>query len=92
VKSLGLTQLLFIAVGLSMDAFAMAVCKGLSMRKVTLKKAAVVGFYFGGFQAGMPLSGYFVGLGLFGLVSAFDHWIAFILLAIVGVKTIRESR
>ena len=63
-----------IAVGLSMDAFAVAVCKGLSMRKITLQKALIVGLYFGIFQSVMPLIGYFLGRQFADLITAYDHW------------------
>ena len=88
---MSLTELFILAVGLSMDAFAVAVCKGLSLTKMSWKKAAVVGLYFGGFQAGMPLMGYFLGVQFRDYITAFDHWIAFILLAIIGGNMIRES-
>ena len=83
--------LFIIAVGLSMDAFAVAVCKGLSMRRATLKNALIVGLYFGVFQAAMPLIGYFLGVSLADQITAYDHWIAFALLAIIGGKMIYES-
>ena len=81
-----------IAVGLSMDAFAVAVCKGLSMRKITLQKALIVGLYFGIFQSVMPLIGYFLGRQFAGLITAYDHWVTFALLALIGLNMIRESR
>lgn len=84
----GLTLL---AVGLSMDAFAVAVCKGLAMRKLEWKKAVVVGLWFGGFQALMPLIGYFLGIQFSEYITAVDHWIAFILLGIIGINMIREA-
>lgn len=86
-----LFELFVIAVGLSMDAFAVSICKGLSMQKMSWKKALVVGLYFGGFQAGMPLLGYFLGSRFQEKIMAFDHWIAFILLCLIGVNMIRES-
>lgn len=88
---MGLIELFFLAVGLSMDAFAVAVCKGLSMRKVTLKNAGIVGLYFGGFQAGMPLIGYFLGLQFKDYIMSIDHWIAFGLLVYLGIRMIQES-
>ena len=81
-----------IAVGLSMDAFAVAVCKGLSMRKITLQKALIVGLYFGIFQSVMPLIGYFLGRQFAGLITAYDHWVTFVLLALIGLNMIGESR
>ena len=88
---MSLTELFVLAVGLSMDAFAVAICKGLSMKRMSWKKAAVVGLYFGGFQAGMPLIGYFLGVQFREYITAFDHWIAFILLTLIGANMIRES-
>ena len=88
---MGLIELFVLAVGLSMDAFAVAVCKGLSMRKVTLKNAGIVGIYFGGFQAGMPLIGYFLGLQFKDYIMSIDHWIAFVLLVYLGIKMIQEA-
>lgn len=89
---MNLFELFLIAVGLSMDAFAVSVCKGLSMRKISLQKALVVGLYFGIFQAGMPLIGYFLGKQFSSLITSYDHWITFILLAAIGLNMIRESR
>ena len=88
---MGLIELFVLAVGLSMDAFAVAVCKGLSMRKITLKNAGIVGIYFGGFQAGMPLIGYFLGLQFKDYIMSIDHWIAFVLLVYLGIKMIQEA-
>lgn len=85
-------ELFLIAVGLSMDAFAVAVCKGLAMPKMSWKGAAIVGLYFGGFQALMPFLGYLLGAGFKDAISAYDHWVAFILLALIGGNMIRESR
>ena len=89
---MGLLELFLIAVGLSMDAFAVAICKGLSVKKVTVKHGLIVGLYFGGFQAGMPLLGYFLGSSFAKYIENFDHWIAFVLLGIIGFNMIRESR
>jgi putative Mn2+ efflux pump MntP len=83
--------LFIIAIGLSMDAFAVSICKGLAMEKATLRKATVVGLYFGIFQAGMPLIGYLVGSQFAELIEAFDHWIAFVLLGFIGGKMMYES-
>ena len=88
---MSLFELFVLAVGLSMDAFAVSVCKGLSMRKITLKNAGIVGLYFGGFQAGMPLIGYFLGLQFKDYIMSVDHWIAFILLGFLGIKMIQEA-
>ena len=86
-----LIELFIIAVGLSMDAFAVSVCKGLSVRKAELKNALCVGIYFGGFQALMPLIGYLLGTQFQTLITSVDHWIAFVLLALIGVNMIREG-
>ena len=84
-------ELFIITVGLSMDAFAVSVCKGLSMQKMRLKYALIVGLYFGGFQAGMPALGYLLGTRFQDSIAAYDHWIAFILLGIIGINMIREA-
>lgn len=89
---MGLVEILVIAVGLAMDAFAVSVCKGLAVGKVRLSHALKVGIWFGGFQALMPLAGYALGVSFAHAVERFDHWIAFILLGIIGVNMIRESR
>ena len=88
---MSLAELFIIAVGLSMDAFAVSVCKGLSMQKMNVKNAVIVGLYFGGFQATMPLLGYDLGIRFQQAITAYDHWIAFILLAMIGVNMIREA-
>ena len=88
---MGILELFLLAVGLSMDAFAVSVCKGLAMPKITVKKASVVGVWFGGFQALMPLVGYFLGVQFKDKITSIDHWIAFILLGIIGFNMIRES-
>lgn len=88
---MNLFELFVIAVGLSMDAFAVAICKGLSVKSVKLKNAGIVGLYFGIFQAGMPLIGYFLGAQFQDKITAYDHWIAFALLAIIGINMIKES-
>jgi len=88
---MSLAELFIIAVGLSMDAFAVSVCKGLALGKVNLKQALVPGLWFGGFQALMPLIGYLLGYRFEGYIKAFDHWIAFILLGIIGINMIREA-
>ena len=75
---MGLIELIILSVGLAMDAFAVSICKGLGMKKVTLKKAGIVGVYFGIFQAGMPLIGYLMGYRFQDKIKAIDHWIAFI--------------
>lgn len=88
---MGLWELILLAVALSMDAFAVAVCKGLAMDRVTPKKALIVGLWFGGFQAGMPLIGYLLGSRFQSYIVQIDHWIAFILLGVIGVNMIREA-
>ena len=85
-------ELAVIAVGLSMDAFAVAVCKGLATPKVEKKHMGIVGVYFGGFQALMPLLGYLLGSRFRVWIESIDHWIAFILLGCIGFNMIRESR
>ena len=88
---MGLIELFLIAVGLSMDAFAVSVCKGLAMPKCTFKKAAIVGLWFGGFQALMPAIGYILGAQFQEAIASIDHWIAFVLLALIGGNMIREA-
>ena len=87
-----LLELFLIAIGLSMDAFAVAICKGLTMAKASLKKSLTVGLYFGVFQAVMPLIGYAIANQFAAKIIAFDHWIAFALLCFIGGKMIMESR
>ena len=84
-------ELFIIAVGLSMDAFAVSICKGLSVKKLRSRHAFSTAMWFGGFQALMPLIGYFVGIHFADFVSSVDHWISFILLAIIGGNMIKES-
>lgn len=88
---MSLSELFIIAVGLSMDAFAVAICKGLSVQKAKINHMAITGLYFGIFQAGMPLIGYFVGKQFSSYITRFDHWIAFILLGLIGANMIREA-
>lgn len=89
---MGLWELFVIAVGLSMDAFAVAVCKGLSVGRVRPGHAITAGLYFGGFQMLMPLAGYLLGVRFQTLIAEIDHWIAFVLLGLIGANMIRESR
>ena len=84
-------EILLIGIGLSMDAFAVSVCKGLSVKKLSIKNVLLCGLWFGGFQALMPFIGYCLGSALSGLVDSIDHWIAFILLAFIGINMINES-
>lgn len=88
---MGLIELFILAVGLSMDAFAVSICKGLSLRKVSLKECGKVGLYFGGFQGAMPLIGFILGVQFKDYITSIDHWIAFILLSLIGINMIRES-
>ena len=85
-------ELFLIAVGLSMDAFAIAICKGLSVQQLKLKHMVITGLWFGGSQAVMPLIGYFLGSSFYSLIAGVDHWISFGLLLIIGINMIRESR
>lgn len=86
-----LFEIIVIAIGLAMDAFAVSVCKGLSMKKIDWKKTIIIAVYFGAFQALMPVLGYFLGSSFSAFVQKVDHWIAFILLSIIGVNMIKES-
>lgn len=86
-----LLEILLIAIGLAMDAFAVSVCKGLSMKKMNWKKALIIGGYFGFFQALMPIIGYFLGSTFENLVTKIDHWIAFGLLVLIGTNMLKEA-
>ena len=88
---MGVIELFILAVGLSMDAFAVSVCKGLAMKKAPAKAMVVCGAWFGGFQALMPLIGYYLGTLFIDAISAIDHWIAFALLALIGINMLREA-
>lgn len=88
---MSLVELFVIAVGLSMDAFAVAVCKGLSVEKLEKKHMLITGLWFGGFQGLMPLIGYLLGSGFEKYITPIDHWVAFVLLGIIGVNMIKES-
>jgi len=85
-------EILLIACGLSMDTFAVAICKGLSLPQAGPRQAAVVGAWFGAFQGGMPLLGYLVGSQFASYIAAYDHWVAFVLLAVIGIRMVLESR
>ena len=89
---MGLLELFILAVGLSMDAFAVAVCQGLCMPELNLRYAAVIALFFGGFQALMPALGYLLGSQFESMITQIDHWIAFVLLGIIGSSMIKESR
>lgn len=84
-------ELFLIGIGLSMDAFAVAICRGLAMKKLNWRHAAVIAAYFGGFQALMPLAGWALGSTFAGYIQNVDHWIAFVLLALIGGNMIREA-
>lgn len=88
---MGLIELIILSVGLAMDAFAVAVCKGLSMPKMNWKKGIIIGAYFGIFQALMPLIGYVLGVNFQENIQSVDHWIAFILLGIIGLNMLKEA-
>ena len=90
--NLSFLELFLVAVGLSMDAFAVSICKGLSLQKLRPRHAALVGLYFGGFQALMPMIGWALGYRFEGFIKSVDHWIAFVLLVIIGVGMIREAK
>lgn len=88
---MGILELVLISIGLAMDAFAVSICKGISLKKMDWKKAIIIGVYFGGFQAGMPLLGYLLGVKFESLVTNIDHWIAFVLLGFLGFKMLKDS-
>lgn len=90
-NNMGIWELLILAVGLAMDAFAVSICKGLSIRTLKVRHMVIVGAWFGAFQALMPLLGYLLGSAFTQLVQALDHWIAFVLLLIIGGNMIREA-
>ncbi len=88
---MGFGELLLLAIGLSMDAFAVSICKGLAMKKATLKSELTCGIWFGGFQALMPLIGFFLGTLFAEAIEAVDHWVAFVLLALIGANMLKEA-
>jgi len=88
---MSLIELFILAVGLSMDAFAVSISKGLAMKRAGTREMVTAGVYFGGFQAGMPLIGYFLGVGFSDIITSIDHWIAFFLLGLIGCGMIKES-
>ena len=88
---MGIAELFLLAVGLSMDAFAVSICKGLSIQKLKLRHALIVGAWFGAFQALMPVIGYLLGSAFADMIEAVDHWIAFALLDLIGGNMIREA-
>ena len=89
---MGIFELIFISIALAMDAFAVSICKGLAMQKMNFKKANIIGIYFGAFQGLMPVLGYAMGYKFQESITNIDHWVAFVLLAIIGIKMIIESR
>ena len=88
---MGFGELALLALGVSMDAFAVSICKGLSVQKVTFRHAATCGGYFGAFQALMPVIGFFLGMLFAEAIQAIDHWVAFVLLGIIGISMLREA-
>ena len=90
-ENMGIIELILLGIGLGMDAFAVSICKGISMKKMNWKKAIIIGLYFGGLQALMPTLGFFLGTAFQNLITSIDHWIAFILLGIIGGEMIKES-
>ena len=88
---MGIVELLLLAVGVSMDAFAVSICKGLAMKKATAKACLTCGLWFGGFQALMPTIGFFLGTLFADAIQAIDHWVAFVLLAIIGINMLKEA-
>ena len=88
---MGIGELLLLAVGVSMDAFAVSICKGLAMKKATVKASMTCGCWFGGFQALMPTIGFFLGTLFAEAIHAIDHWVAFVLLAVIGVNMLKEA-
>ena len=88
---MGIGELLLLAVGVSMDAFAVSICKGLAMKKATLKASMTCGVWFGGFQALMPTIGFFLGTLFADAIQNIDHWVAFVLLGIIGINMLKEA-
>ncbi|MBE6051385.1 MAG: manganese efflux pump [Clostridium sp.] len=88
---MSILELFILAIGLSMDAFAVSICKGLSLRKIKFKHMCIAGAWFGGFQALMPLIGYFLGSFFTDMITTYSHWIAFALLLFLGANMIKES-
>ena len=88
---MGIGELLLLAVGVSMDAFAVSICKGLAMKKATFKASMTCGVWFGGFQALMPTIGFFLGTLFADAIQAVDHWVAFVLLGIIGINMLKEA-
>ena len=89
--NMGIVEITLLGIGLAMDAFAVSICKGLSMKKMNWKNAIIIAFYFGIFQALMPVIGYFLGTTFESLVTKFNHWIAFVLLLAIGGSMVKEA-
>ena len=89
---MSILELIILSVALAMDAFAVSICKGLSLKKIEINHMLLAGIWFGGFQALMPVLGYFCGSKFADKVDKFDHWIAFLILALIGASMIKESR
>ena len=89
---MGIAELKLTSIGLAMDVFAASICKGLSMKKFNIIHALIIAMFFGLFQGLMPLAGWALGIGFSEYITAFDHWIAFILLAFIGGKMVMDSR
>ena len=90
--AMNIWEILLTGIGLSMDAFAVSVCKGLSLKHMEWKKALLAGLYFGSFQALMPLAGYLAGSRFYHVIEKVDHWIVFVILILIGLNMIREAR
>lgn len=90
-RKMGIAEIVLIGFGLGMDAFAVSICKGLSMNKMNWRKAVIIASYFAIFQMIMPVIGYFLGKGFEEIIIAYDHWVAFILLGIIGINMIKEA-
>ncbi len=88
---MGIIELIILSIGLAMDAFAVAICKGLSMKKVRWKNVIIIATYFGFFQALMPLLGFLLGVNFRDKITNIDHWVAFILLVVIGINMIKEA-
>ncbi len=88
---MGILMISLIAIGLAMDAFAVAICKGLSMKKFEIKKAVIIALYFGIFQGLMPIAGFFIGNSFTGTIEGYEHWITLVLLGVIGINMIREA-
>lgn len=88
---MGIGEQLLLALGVSMDAFAVSVCKGLCVKKATIKESAICGAWFGGFQALMPLLGFFLGTLFAAAIQKVDHWVAFGLLSVIGISMLKEA-